>query len=91
VRTILFNTENVTVNTKETMYFLLSLVVFALVAAGYVLQKGLEHQQGLYKLVLSCVQIITFVVPPELPVELSLAVNTSLMALIARSVFALLI
>ncbi|KAH9599949.1 hypothetical protein LSM04_004368 [Trypanosoma melophagium] len=88
LRTILHSQGRVSENSGESFAFIGVLVVFALAAAGYLLKRGLEDpNRSRWKLFLSCVQIITAVVPPELPMELSLAVNTSLLALIKLQVF----
>jgi cation-transporting ATPase 13A1 len=78
MRKILFATEGVVGNTRETFAFIAVLVLFAFVAAIAVLQEGLQDaQRNKFRLALHCVMIITSVVPPELPMELSLAVRHS--------------
>jgi manganese-transporting P-type ATPase len=87
VRTMIYSTERVSANNAEALWFILFLLVFALAASWYVWQEGVQQDRKRSKLLLDCVLIVTSVVPPELPMELSLAVNTSLAALSKFAIF----
>lgn len=81
VRVMIFSSERITVGNKESLYFILFLLVFAIAASRYVWIEGSKMGRKQSKLILDCILIITSVVPPELPMELTMAVNNSLAAL----------
>ncbi len=88
LKTIMYSTEAVTANSREAAYFILFLLMNALAASAYVLyHRYSEDSDVRYKLLLRCILIVTSVVPPELPMQLSLAVNSSLIALAQTEVF----
>lgn len=81
VRVMIYSAERVSVDNKEALYFILFLLIFAIIASWYVWVEGTKMGRIQSKLILDCVLIITSVVPPELPMELTMAVNSSLAAL----------
>lgn len=88
LKTILYSSESVSANSWEAAAFILFLLLNAMLASGYVLYHRYSQDVDVrYKLLLRCILIITSVVPPELPMQLALAVNTSLISLVQNEVF----
>ncbi|ORX44343.1 hypothetical protein BCR36DRAFT_373362 [Piromyces finnis] len=88
VRTIIYSTERVSANNWESYVFILILLVFAIFASAYLWIEGSKNElRKRNKLILDCILTLTSVVPPELPMELSLAVNNSLIALSKLFIF----
>jgi cation-transporting ATPase 13A1 len=87
VRTILESSTS-SYTDWQSYGFILFLVQFALLASCYVFyhlwDSGIVSN---YKVILNCILIVTSVVPPELPMELSLAINSSLVALHKKYIF----
>lgn len=86
LNTILYSSERASVNNKEAFLFIGILLNFALIAVWYLITYSIQERNPT-KLLLKSIIIITSVVPPELPVELALAVNASIIALQLKQIF----
>jgi cation-transporting ATPase 13A1 len=83
-----FSTQSVSGDSKETGLALLLLLFFALIASAYVLKEGLrKKEKTTHEILLKCVIIITSVVPRQLPMQMAMAVNMALMALMKSGIF----
>lgn len=88
IQMIEFSTKKVSADSKETLYALGILFIFALAASSYVFHKGMmKGDRTTHELLLKCVIILTSVVPQQLPMQMALAVNQALMALMKKGVF----
>ena len=88
IRTMLYSSARATANNRESFSFIFLLLIFAILSALYVYHVGkTDPRRNHWKLILHCFMIITNVVPPELPLELSYAVNNSLISLMRKGIF----
>lgn len=63
-------------------------MIFALISSGYVLKHGLENKaRSSFELLLHCVMIITCVIPPQLPMQTAMAVNSAVLTLMKMNIF----
>mgnify|MGYP000887756454 CR=1 FL=1 len=88
IRTVISNTENLNIRQKDGLVVILFLLVCSIITSIYVLNVGMEDEErNKNKLFLRCILIITTVVPPELPMILTLAVNNSILYLQKKKIY----
>jgi cation-transporting ATPase 13A1 len=88
IRTILFASQRVAAESRDSMYLLAFLTVFAVAASSYVVYFGINNSTiSAYRLIIEVILICTSTIPPDLPMELTLSVNSSLLALSKLMVF----
>ena len=87
MRMILHSQDRVSANNGEAFALIAFLLLWALLAAGYVIYRGMsDPARSYWRMFLTATMIVTSVVPPELPMELSIAVNSSLVQLVKKGV-----
>lgn len=89
IKAMISSEDAVSENNLEAYAFILVMLLFALAACGYVARASLGMGKSVYKTLLECVMILTNVVPPELPMELTIAVNSALQDLVGLGVYCL--
>jgi cation-transporting ATPase 13A1 len=82
------STEEVRDDNFDSLFLVIFLLIFALVASGYVLKKGLENKdRSNFELLLHCIMIVTCVIPPSLPMQTAMAVNSAVLTLMKLNIF----
>ncbi|OHT14736.1 E1-E2 ATPase family protein [Tritrichomonas foetus] len=88
IRTILFASQRVSAESKDSMYLLVFLSIFAIFASGYVVYYGRKSSTiSTFRIIVECLLILTSSIPPDLPMQLTVSVNASLLALSKLAVF----
>ena len=87
-RTVIFNNENISLKQTEAFVLLSMLLCLSIWTSYNVLINALEDEKrDRQKLFIRCILIITSVVPPELPMIMTIAVNSSVMYLRTKRIF----
>lgn len=85
---VLYSSERATAASNEALWFLAILTAVAFLASAYVLSVSWSlPARNHFKLLLHCIMIITSVVPPELPITMSLTVNTAVTHLFRKMLY----
>eukprot|EP01127_Copromyxa_protea_P019679 TRINITY_DN6440_c0_g1_i1.p1 TRINITY_DN6440_c0_g1~~TRINITY_DN6440_c0_g1_i1.p1 ORF type:complete len:1356 (+),score=374.54 TRINITY_DN6440_c0_g1_i1:25-4092(+) len=88
VRMIEFSSEQVRDDSWDALMLVSFLMIFAFISAGYVLKHGMENKaRSSFELLLHCVMIITCVIPPQLPMQTAMAVNSAVLTLMKLNIF----
>ena len=88
IRTILFASQRIAVESKGSIQLLMFLTIFAIMASAYVIYYGIKSTTiSTFRIIVEVLLIITSTIPPDLPIELTLSVNSSLLALSKLLVF----
>ncbi|KAK9171895.1 P-type ATPase A domain containing protein, partial [Cryptosporidium meleagridis] len=88
IRTISSSAEKISSNSLESLIFLMMLIFCSLAASSYVLYYGLnDPSRNKFKLIVSCIHIITSVIPPEFPITLSVAVTMAVVKLTKKKIY----
>ncbi|KAK6590325.1 hypothetical protein RS030_162531 [Cryptosporidium xiaoi] len=88
IRTISSSNEKISSNSIESLLFLTLLIICSLIASSYILYYGLyDNSRNKFKLIISCIHIITSVIPPEFPITLSIAVTMTVVQLTKKRIY----